>query len=497
VNLPDVIVREDDRLALVDPVGARTLTHAELAGASERIATRLGGAGVQGGDTVALMGPNGPDFVAAFLGTLRAGAAVAPLNPAYTTAELETYLDDLGAAAMLLLDGVGDAPREACARLGVRLLEVAGASSAAIDVIGVPDSARPLPHVDDDAVALVLHTSGTTGAPKGVYLRHRNLVASIGNIAAGYELTADDVSYCVMPLFHVHGLVASTFAALARGGTVVVPPRFSASSFWGDVAQWGATWFSAVPTIHRTLLLRSDDAPIGSAHTLRFARSCSSALAPTVWREFERRFGVPLVEAYGMTEASHQMSTNPLPPAVRRPGTVGVATGIEVAVLDGDWRAVPAGEPGEVAVRGASVVDEYRGNPEATAASFRDGWFRTGDRGVLSSDGYLTLEGRIKELINRGGEKISPHEVEDALLSHPDVADAVAFARPDEKYGECVAAVVVAAGPTGVDVDALRDHCAERLARFKVPDTITVAAAIPKGPTGKVQRRLMAGLLGS
>jgi acyl-CoA synthetase (AMP-forming)/AMP-acid ligase II len=404
------------------------------------------------------------------------------------------YLDDLRPRAMLFLDGAGATARDACTRLGVRPLGLAGETSASLDVEGIGDGI--LPEIDANDVALVLHTSGTTGAPKGVYLRHRNLLASTDTIADTYRLTADDVSYCVMPLFHVHGLVASTFAALARGGTVVLPARFSASAFWGDVARWRATWFSAVPTIHRTLLLRAGDAPAGSEHTLRFARSCSAALAPSVWQAFEERFEVPLLEAYGMTEASHQMASNPLPPAGRRPGTVGAATGVEVAVLDDDWRVLAPGVSGEVAVRGPSVVDEYRGNPEATAASFRDGWFRTGDRGSLSADGYLTLEGRIKELINRGGEKISPHEVEDALLSHPDVAEAVAFAQPDDKYGERVAALVVAAGPSGVDVDALRAHCAERLARFKVPETIEVADAIPKGPTGKVQRRLMAALIG-
>jgi acyl-CoA synthetase (AMP-forming)/AMP-acid ligase II len=294
-----------------------------------------------------------------------------------------------------------------------------------------------------------------------------------------------------MPLFHVHGLVASTLATLASGGCVIAPRRFSASSFWGDCKTYGATWYSAVPTIHRILLSRAEDGSADHAeHGLRFARSCSSALPGPLMAAFEQRFGLPLVEAYGMTEAAHQMASNPLPPGDRRAGSVGRPTGTEVAILDDDWQPLPVGAVGEVCVRGPGVVDSYRANPEATAASFRGGWFRTGDSGSLSPDGYLSLAGRIKELINRGGEKISPHEVEDALLGHPGVVEAVAFAVPDDKYGETVGAVVVTRSEVGGD--ELRAHCGERLAAFKVPVRVHVLDAIPKGPTGKVQRRLLA-----
>jgi acyl-CoA synthetase (AMP-forming)/AMP-acid ligase II len=291
-----------------------------------------------------------------------------------------------------------------------------------------------------------------------------------------------------MPLFHVHGLVASTLSTLATGGTVVIPPRVVASRFWSDVARWRATWSSAVPTIWSAVVARTAGGP-APEHRPRFARSCSSALPSALWSAFESAFEVPLVEAYGMTEASHQMASNPLPPGERRPGSVGRATGVEVGILDDDWNVLEPGAAGEVAVRGPSVVDEYRGNPEATAASFRDGWFRTGDRGVLSDDGYLSLAGRLKELINRAGEKISPFEVEEALLSHPGVAEAVAFGVADERLGEQVAAVVVPRPGAEVDATALRGHCAEHLADFKVPRRIVVAEEIPKGPTGKVQRR--------
>jgi acyl-CoA synthetase (AMP-forming)/AMP-acid ligase II len=287
-----------------------------------------------------------------------------------------------------------------------------------------------------------------------------------------------------MPLFHVHGLVASTLAALAAGGCVVVRRRAHPGILWRDVDAHGVSWFSAVPTILGKLPAR----PAGGPGSLRFARSCSSALAPSLWESLEERFGAPVVEAYGMTEASHQMTTNPLPPAHRRPGTVGVSAGAEVAILDADWKPVPAGEAGEVAVRGPGVVDGYLNNPQATEASFRDGWFRTGDIGHLSGDGYLTLEGRLKELINRGGEKIAPREVDDVLVAHPAVATALTFAVPDERLGEQVAAAVVAADATA---DELRAFCGERLAPFKVPKRIHVIDEIPKGPTGKIQRHTM------
>jgi acyl-CoA synthetase (AMP-forming)/AMP-acid ligase II len=270
--------------------------------------------------------------------------------------------------------------------------------------------------------------------------------------------------------------------------------RFSASAFWPDSGRYGATWYTAVPTIHRILLsqVEKDGVPPEAAG-LRFARSCSSALPATLFEAFEAQLAIPLVEAYGMTEAAHQMTSNPLPPAERRPSSVGLPTGVEVAILDDDWRPLPAGEVGEVSVRGPGVVDGYRDNPEATAAAFRDGWFRTGDSGSLSADGYLQLSGRIKELINRGGEKISPHEVESAILAHPLVVEATVFAMPDEKYGESVAVAVVLRGE--LEPAALEAHCEERLASFKVPRRIVVVDEIPKGPTGKVQRRLMSSLL--
>jgi acyl-CoA synthetase (AMP-forming)/AMP-acid ligase II len=293
-----------------------------------------------------------------------------------------------------------------------------------------------------------------------------------------------------MPLFHVHGLLGATLSTFLSGGTAVVPARFSAGAFWPAARAHRATWYSAVPTIHQVLLSRADADAAPAASGFRFIRSCSSALAPATLAQLEARFGAPVLEAYGMTEASHQMASNPLPPAGHKPGTVGPGTGVEVGIMDEGGNLLPAGTPGEVVIRGPNVTRGYHNNPEANAAAFTNGWFRTGDRGALDAEGYLTLIGRIKELINRGGEKISPLEVDAALLTHPAVAEAASFAAPDPKYGEEVhAAVVLRGDATAADLQA---HCGGRLADFKVPKVIHIVKELPKGPTGKVQRRFMA-----
>ncbi|MHB1837953.1 MAG: AMP-binding protein [Solirubrobacteraceae bacterium] len=484
--------RADDHPALVVPGGV-ALSYAQLHETVDALARELVAVGVGRGDTVALSVGNAPHAVAGFLAVLAVRAAAAPLNQAYTESEARAYLDDLLPRVLICEPGSDNGAVTACAAMGVRTLEISDTGDPARRFsLGMQPAEANSEQPEPDDVALVLHTSGTTSRPKVVPLRQRNLAASIAAIVASYELGPGDVSHCVMPLFHVHGLVASTLSPLASAGTVLVPPRFSASAFWGDTVAHRATWFSAVPTIHQVLALRAGDDPI-PAHRLRFVRSCSAALSPTLQERVEDLLGVPMLQAYGMTEAAHQMATNPLPPGERREASVGRATGVEIAILDEHWRPLGPGVPGEVSIRGASVVDGYRDNPEANESSIRDGWFRTGDVGRLSADGYLTLDGRIKELINRGGEKISPFEVEEALLTHSSVREAVAYGVPDEKYGEVVAAVVVTDGSCGER--QLTEHCAARLASFKVPSTIAVMDAIPKGPTGKVQRRLLADLV--
>ena len=476
-----------ERLALVEAEGGWRLTHAELCELVEELAAGLPRLGVQPGDPVAFVVEHGVPPVLLFLAICRAACVAMPINPQLREAEIGALFDDRRPALLVLgSDGHADAEAAAGARgIPVRPLEPGRGLG-----IGARTGGDPLAAPEPDAVALILHTSGTTSRPKMVPLRQRNLAASARSIAGGYGLGVNDTSYCVMPLFHIHGLVASVLAALASGGCVVIPRRVRASGVWDHAPLHGITWFSAVPTI----LGKVPAAPGEGATRLRFVRSCSSALSPQLWTDLEERFGVPVVEAYGMTEASHQMTSNPLPPGERRPGTVGIPAGAEVTILNEAWRPTPAGEAGEVSVRGPAVVDGYLDNPEANAESFRDGWFRTGDLGSLSADGYLTLEGRIKELINRGGEKIAPREIDEALLEHPGVLEAIAYGVPSEKWGEVVHAAVVADGE--VTADQLREHCAARIASFKVPRTIHLVPEIPKGPTGKVQRRTLTAKLG-
>ena len=498
-TLRELVVRSDDHPAFLMPRTGMRISYRALQRALDDARAAIGAIGVGSGHRVALSFTNGPEGLISFFAVVACGAAAAPLNPAFSEPELRAELDDLRISH--LLHDPASAPRVAAAIAGSGAHGFSVALQAdKLQIEGAPASAQAHdagPAADAESIALLLHTSGTTSKPKTVPIRQRNLVASTHVIAQTYNLGPDDVTFCVMPLFHVHGLVASVLATLSTGGTVVLPPRFSASTFWDDVRDFDVTWYTAVPTIHASVLTKAAELGAGPEHRLRFVRSCSSPLPVPTWRAYEAAIDVPFVEAYGMTEAAHQMSSNPLPPAERRAGTVGRATGVEIAILDDAWRLVPAGEHGEVALHGPSVVDGYLDNPEANAASFRDGWFRTGDVGTLSDDGYLTLVGRSKELINRAGEKISPYEIEAVLLAHPAIREAAAFPIPDEKYGEQVGVVVVVDDERSFDPDDLRQHCADRMAPFKVPARIAVLAEIPKGPTGKVQRRNLAALVDS
>jgi acyl-CoA synthetase (AMP-forming)/AMP-acid ligase II len=426
--------------------------------------------------------------IVSFLAASVAGTA-APLNPGYREDEVSFYLEDT-AAKVLLCPPDGAAPaRQAAQARGVPVYSLEMDATGFVRIAGAPGgktSAAPAP----DDVALVLHTSGSTGRPKRVPIQHRNITASTRNIVAHYSLSPDDVSLCVMPLFHVHGLVASTLSTLLSGGTVVVPGKFNPLSFWRTVRDTKSTWYSAVPTIHNLLLSRAGTERPSGAECLRFIRSCSASLPAEMMAQMESVFGVPVLEAYGMTEASHQMSSNPTPPAARKPGSVGPGTGVQIGIMDDTGNLLPNGQRGEVVIQGPNVVSGYENNPEANAKSFTKGWFRTGDQGFLDSDNYLSLTGRLKELINRGGEKIGPREIDEVLLSHPAVAEAVCFGVPHPAWGEEVAAAVVLKEPVNeADIVAF---CKERLADFKRPKKIYITEAIPRTATGKIQRGAVA-----
>lgn len=489
-------------VAEVAPGGgaARSLSHADLAAAVGRLRSSLTAAGVRRADVVSIVLPNGVDFLAIYLAVAQLGATAAPLNPAYTAEEFGFYLSDAGAKAVVApASTAGALPiHEAASKLGLPTWALSPTSDA-LEGVAAPTDApaadRELARPDD--IAMFLHTSGTTSRPKGVPLTQTNLATSIMNIARTYELTSADTVLLVMPLFHVHGLMTAALTTLATGGKVIIPAggKFSASAFWPTATAHAITWYTAVPTIHQVLLSRAEaDFPATSPPPLRFIRSCSASLAPAVLERLETTFGAPVLEAYAMTEAAHQMTSNPLPArGPRVPGSVGPGQNVQVAILDAANEQLPSGQVGEVCIRGANVTAGYKNNPDANAVAFGGGWFHTGDQGVLNADGYLTLTGRLKEMINRGGEKISPLEVDAALLAHPQVSEAVAFGVSDEKYGEVVAAaVVLLPGADGVTADDIKTFVRGKLATFKVPQTLFIAETLPRTATGKIQRRIVA-----
>ncbi len=474
--------------AIIAPPGAILVSYKSLAEQVESLAAQFSGAGLKAGEVVAIILPNGVEFLVVFLALTRARLVAAPINPADKSAEFRFFMA-AGQARAVIAESGNSAAVEAAVALALPIWQPRLEPSGIVTLPQLSPSSRSVDAPNFDDVALLMYTSGTTGQPKAVPLTHRNVLCSAVNIASHYALTPVDRSLVVMPLFHGHGLIGAGLSTLATGGALIVPPHFSASGFWPLFHEYHATWYTAVPTIHQVLLMRadSDGAPDRGA---RFIRSCSAALAPIVLANLEKRFGAPVVEAYGMTEAAHQVASNPLPPLPQKPGTVGFGTAVEIAIIDGIGKRLPANAPGEVVVRGTSVMSGYRNNPEANADAFIDGWFRTGDIGVLDSDGYLSLTGRIKEMINRGGEKISPEDIEAVLLEHPAVAEAAAFGVPDAKYGEEVLAAVVLKGPA--DAEGLKAFCGARLADFKVPKTIYITSALPKNATGKIERRELA-----
>ena len=338
-------------------------------------------------------------------------------------------------------------------------------------------------------VALLLHTSGTTSRPKLVPLTHANLAASAAHIGTVLRLKPDDRCLNIMPLFHIHGLIAAVLASLAAGGSTFCTPGFNALRFFALLGEAKPSWYTAVPTMHQAILARAARNPEAvAAAKLRFIRSSSASLPPQVMLELEALFSCPVIESYGMTEAAHQMTSNPLPPAARKPGSVGIAAGPEVAIMAEDGGLLGPDTVGEIVIRGPNVTAGYVNNPSANETAFEHGWFHTGDQGTLDSDGYVRVTGRLKEIINRGGEKISPREVDEVLMDHPAIAQVVTFAMPHDKLGEEVAAAIVLREGQSATEAEIRAFCATRLADFKVPRKIVILDEIPKGATGKLQR---------
>ncbi|CDK25933.1 unnamed protein product [Kuraishia capsulata CBS 1993] len=467
---------------------------------------------------IAISLPNSLEFAVSFLATTTAGRIAAPLNSNYKKEEFDFYLEDLKAPAVVVKKGTHlDTGLEICksakankAKLieiwwdhSLRRLEFEVYHEKFLTVeytsIGKPtlqNHAVELPgNCSPGDVAMILHTSGTTGRPKAVPLTHLNIVTSMKNITHTYDLSPSDRTYLVMPLFHVHGLIGAFLSTLYSGGSVIIPPKFSAHLFWDDFIEYRANWYSAVPTIHMILLNTKVPEHLPK---IRFIRSCSSALAPPTFHKLEATFKAPVLEAYAMTEAAHQMTSNNLPGKglERSPGTIGVGQGVEVIILDDDGYAVPEGVVGEVSICGSNVTSGYINNEKANREAFTfvhskgKQFFRTGDQGKIER-GYVILTGRIKELINRGGEKISPIELDGVMLGHPDVDEAVAFGVDDAKYGQVVHAAIVLKPGSKLTDKQLHEYLSTKLSSFKVPQRFYFVSKLPKTATGKIQRRKM------
>ncbi len=500
------VQQQPDRIAVGTSDLQTTITYRQLDTLVRSAMAQLSRMGLKRGNTVALLSDNSVDFVLGLLAIMFSGARVAPLNPALTSNELSTRLSQLSATGLLVTGHLANKPGFANslpASLSYWIMDLEGSGSSAEVRIVDKQGRTPAPAattdpnilIEGDDIALLMFTGGTTGLPKLVPLTHHNIVASIENISSGYALSPSDATLLVMPLFHGHGLIGGLLSTLASGGSAYVPSTgaFSAHLFWPDVVRLGVTWYTAVPTIHRILLNRaSHEYPKSSPVPLRFIRSCSAPLDEELAAATTATFGAPMISAYGMTETSHQLSSTPLPVNGINTSSVGLATGLDIRIVDESGRDVPSGGLGEIWVRGARVTPGYLDNPEANSVSFVDGWFRSGDLGNKDEDGYIFVRGRLKEMINHGGEKISPPDIDVALLSHPKVLDAASFGEADTIYGENVEAAVILRPGMQATESELQDYCRTRLSAFEVPQRIHIVADFPRTAKGSTDRHALA-----
>jgi oxalate---CoA ligase len=500
-TLGDLIFDNQSNAHAIGAPDAPWLDYADLSALTSQVGQTLNKLGLGRNDRIAIVAPNGPLMACSFL-TVGAFATTAPLNPAYRAAEFDFYLSDLNAKSLLIPEGFASPARDVAAAHGLPVIEMIPAvqGGGAFELrppLGLEQAAAAPGPAQAEDVALVLHTSGTTARPKLVPLTHANILASAKHIGTTLTLSSADTCLNIMPLFHIHGLIAALLSTLRSGGAISCGSGLDGLRFFDWVRDVKPTWYTAVPSMHQTILkLAPRFQEVLAASRLRFIRSSSAALPPQVMTEMEATFGVPIIEAYGMTEAAHQMASNPLPPDSRRAGSVGRAAGPEIAIMDGAGKTLSPDQIGEVVIRGVNVTAGYEDNAAANASAFTDGWFRTGDQGRLDQQGYLWLTGRIKEQINRGGEKISPLEIDNLLMEHPAVQQAIVFAIPDKDYGETVGAAIVLREGAVTDAAAIRNFAKDRLAAFKVPAKIIFVDEIPKGATGKLQRIGLAEKLG-
>ena len=484
-----------DNIALTAPDRADT-SYQMLREHCQNIGRQLASQGLTHTDRVAIVLPNGPEMATAFL-AVSSYMSAAPLNPAYKQSEYQFYLEDLKPKLVIVAQGSDNPVRKAAAGLHIPVVEAVIGDDMPAGLFTLFDTEQDIEPASASDEALVLHTSGTTSRPKVVPLLQSNILASAQNISAALELSADDHCLNIMPLFHIHGLIAVLAASMFKGASVCCSSGFNAIGFMELAKQQQISWYSGVPTMHQAILLRAKRQPQAAQDlNLRFIRSSSASLPPAVFDELVEMFGCPVIEAYGMTEAAHQMTSNPLGAGKQKAGHVGIITSPQVCIMDEAGTILEQGAEGEVCIKGDNVTPGYENNDAANASSFTHGWFRTGDQGVFDADGYLKITGRLKEIINKGGEKVSPLEVDNILMEHPAIQQVVTFAVADKMLGEEIAAAVVLADNQNLTEAELKAYASEHLTKFKIPKHIRFLDEIPKGATGKLQRIGLAEKLG-
>ena len=494
-TLNKLILSIDKNNVFIQSPDERDITYGELLSYIEDTYFKLSSLNIKKEDKIAIVLGNGASMACTFI-AIAANYTSCPLNPLYTKEEFKFYYDDLKVKAVIIEENKSIDAKEAASELGIKVINLKRETTSEnikLDIDYVKNKYKYLPETTTDDIAMILHTSGTTSRPKMVPLSQKNLLASARNISSTLNLKEDDKCLNIMPMFHIHGLIAAILAPIYKSGTIITPPGFDALKFFRWLDEFKPTWYTAVPTMHQAILARAPrNKEIIKNNQLKFIRSSSASLPSIVMQNLENAFNTCVIESYGMTEATHQMTSNPLPPAKRKAGSVGLAAGPEVALLRDKEILINIENniniTGQIIIKGENVTTGYINNPKANSESFVDGWFLTGDEGIFDEDGYLKITGRLKEIINRGGEKISPKEIDEILLEHKSIQQAVAFSVPHEKLGEDLYAAVILTEKGNINENQIKDYCKKRLTQFKIPRKILIVDEIPKGATGKLQR---------
>ena len=502
-TIPDIVNFFNDDQVFITTENRAFFTFADLKKQIDWTKDFLGKNHIEKTDTIAIVCENGPVMATSFL-AIASSCCVAPLNPSYTSSEFDFYLEDLNPKALIVKEESNSPVIEVANKRGIKIFNLivnnidhSGKFSLTSKEKYIPNIINHNDNIIPEDTALILHTSGTTSKPKMVPLTHLNLCTSAKNIVETLNLERSDKCINIMPLFHIHGIVGLLLSSLFSGGNIFTSTGFNALKFFSWLKIFSPTWYSAVPTMHQVILSRANrNSDIIAQTKLRFIRSSSAPLPSTTMQEIEKTFHCPVIESYGMTEASHQMTSNHLPPGNRKATKAGFAAGPEVSVMDNNHNILENGKIGEIVIRGNNVTRRYLNNPQANKDSFVNGWFRTGDQGFYDEEGFLQLTGRIKEIINKGGEKISPLEIDDEIMKHESVFQGITFPIVHNKLGEEVAAAIVLKNNHQLSEQELKEFLGNKLAPFKIPQKIIFLDEIPKGKTGKLQRIGLAKILG-